>query len=52
MRGGGGRGGQSAPETSDQKIFADLSGKKRQEKREKGGKWRRKEGIIKRKVDT
>ena len=46
--GGGGRGADSAerppPPTSDQEIFADLPGKKRQVKREKGGKWRRKEG--------
>ena len=45
-RWGGGR-GQSAPETSDREIFADVSGKKRQGKKGKGWKLRRKEGNCK-----
>ena len=47
-----GRGWQSAPpppETSDWEISADLSGKHRQGKMEKGGKWRRK--IVKGKME-
>ena len=33
---GGGQGGKCPPETSDQEIFADVSGKKRQGKKGKG----------------
>ena len=52
-RGVGGAGGQSAPpETSDQEISADLPGKKRQGKMEKGGgKWRRNEVNCKREAE-
>ena len=34
------------PETSDREISADLPGKKRQGKSERGGKWRRKKGKL------
>ena len=40
-RGGGGRGAECPPETSDREISADLSGKERQGNK---GKWSRKEG--------
>ena len=35
--GGGGQGEECPPETSDWEILADVSGKKRQGKKEKGG---------------
>ena len=41
-----GRGAECPPETSNWEIFADVSGKKRQGKRERGWKLRRKEGKL------
>ena len=36
VTGGGGRGAECPPETSDREIFADISEKRGKEKREKG----------------
>ena len=50
--GGGGQGGR-APETSEREIFADVSGKKRQEKKGKGVKIEKKRRkIVKGKVEN
>ena len=46
VTGGGRQGGRVPPETSDQEIFADVSGKKKQGKKGKGWKLRRKEGKL------
>ena len=44
--GGGGRGQSAPPETSDREIFADVSGKNRQEKKGKGVKIEKKRKKI------
>ena len=50
---GGGQGGRVPPETCDWEIFADVSGKKRQGKKEKGVKIEKKRmKIVKGKVEN
>ena len=52
-RGGGGQGAECPPETSDQEIFDDVSGKKRQGKKGKGVKSEKKrKKIVKGKVES
>ena len=51
--GGGGRGAECPPETSDQEIFAYISGKKREGKNGKGVKIEKKRRkIVKGKVEN